>query len=282
MIDFVIMSAPKGVRYPVSFTPTQWITGSIRASVRLPLIVLFLLIPWVLSLSLLPLKFLSYRKWTAIRRPVLSGCAWCMIRILGVRLTSLGDKPSVPFFLVANHMSWLDGPVFMAAVGAVFMVKHEIRTWPLIGSLMNSMGSIFIDKKNLKDLPFMIDRVQEVLGRGDGFMVFPEADTADGEREKICPFRPAMFQVPIQLDIPVHRAAIHYRTPPDWPPASRVVAWADWTPILVHAMRMLMVPSIHCVIRFLPPEDACPDRKEEAGKTQQLILHELELLRTRD
>ncbi|NBC24136.1 MAG: hypothetical protein GVX78_00795, partial [Bacteroidetes bacterium] len=53
--------------------------------------------------------------------------------IFNIQVEVKGTPPKAPFFLVCNHLSYLDIlPLFMT-LNCTFVAKKEIRSWPVLG-----------------------------------------------------------------------------------------------------------------------------------------------------
>ncbi|HEY2865826.1 MAG TPA: 1-acyl-sn-glycerol-3-phosphate acyltransferase, partial [Pyrinomonadaceae bacterium] len=74
-------------------------------------------------------------------------------RIANMRIEVIGPVPRPPFFLVVNHLSYMDIPAIRAVVEGVFVAKAEIRDWFVAGKIISDMGQIFIDRQNRRDIP---------------------------------------------------------------------------------------------------------------------------------
>jgi 1-acyl-sn-glycerol-3-phosphate acyltransferase len=75
-----------------------------------------------------------------------------MLRLLGANLRVAGAPPQVSFFLVANHLSYVDMLVLAAQMDCIFVAKSEIAGWPLVGFLSRQMQTIFVDRHHKRDL----------------------------------------------------------------------------------------------------------------------------------
>src|ERR1051325_6705693 len=53
------------------------------------------------------------------------GFAW----IAGMKIEVMGPIPKPPFFLVSNHLGYMDIPAIRSVVDGVFVAKSEIRGW---------------------------------------------------------------------------------------------------------------------------------------------------------
>src|SRR5581483_8921880 len=98
------------------------------------------------------------------RRRALSRAAQRTLRALDVRLAVRGRVRQHRALLVANHVSWLDVLVLLAAADdpAVFrlVAKSEVRGWPVIGWFAGLAGTIFIDRSRPRALPGTVAAVR--------------------------------------------------------------------------------------------------------------------------
>src|SRR5688500_585758 len=76
--------------------------------------------------------------------------------VLCMKITVEGVPPKAPFFLVSNHLSYVDIIAFASQLDCVFVSKSEVRDWPVIGFLCRSMDIIFIDRERRADIPRVI------------------------------------------------------------------------------------------------------------------------------
>src|ERR1017187_2296693 len=67
------------------------------------------------------------------------------LRIFKFEAQVAGPVPSGGL-LVSNHLSYLDIPVMASLTPAVFVAKHEIKSWPVIGWLARLAGTLVIDR----------------------------------------------------------------------------------------------------------------------------------------
>jgi len=150
--------------------------------------------------------------------------------------------------IVANHLSWADTFTFLSQLGCRFIATHVYGSIMGFSAVLRSVGVEFVNRMSLRGMGPARRVITRILERHESLMVFPEGRTSRGE--VVRPFRAAFFQVAIDLGIPVAPASIRYITPPGWPPASVVVGWEEWPPLLVHIWRAFHVPRITCEIRY--------------------------------
>lgn len=134
-----------------------------------------------------------------------------LLRTLDVESVANTDRFSVDgptgTLVVANHLSWLDIPAFLAVEPMTFLAKREVTNWPVIGAFAQRAGTVFIDRGALRPLPDCVARLAATLRSGRSVMVFPEATTwCSGGG----PFRRAPFQAAIDAGAPVRPVTISY------------------------------------------------------------------------
>lgn len=201
------------------------------------------------------------------RRRVLADAfqAWCRgaARIIGMRIVVEGPVPVPPFLVVSNHVGYTDIMALGAVMQSVFVAKSQIGRWPLFGPIVRGVGTLFIDRERLRDIPRVIEQVEAVRGLGFGVVLFPEGTTGDGR--SVQPFRPSLLEVAARGGFGVQPAALDYTVPDGWPPAETVVAWVGDVGLLPHMLSLLRVPRFTVRVRFGDETVAGGDRKEVAA-----------------
>ncbi|RZU02375.1 lysophospholipid acyltransferase family protein [Rivibacter subsaxonicus] len=134
-----------------------------------------------------------------------------MLRMLGMRLEVAGvPRPGGGTLVTANHISWLD----IMAIHAVcpqarFVSKADVKAWPLINKLVDSAGTLYIERERRRDAMRLVHDVAAVLKAGDVVAVFPEGTTSDGRG--LLPFHANLLQAAIAVGVPVQPVALRYR-----------------------------------------------------------------------
>ena len=237
----------------------------VRAAVRLSLFVaatLGLYSIWFVGRVFVPNKLF----W----RQVMFG-TWTksFARISGMRIVVHGPPPKPPFFLVTNHLSYTDIAAIRAVVTGVFVAKAEVETWFLAGRICRDMGTIFIDRKNRRDIPRAGELIIERLDAGEGVIVFPEGTSTKGE--EVLPFNSSFLEFAARGDVPVSHASLSYSTPDGETPASLAVCWWEDISFLAHLWRLLKVSQYTATLNFGEEPVQNADRKQLAAELHQRV-----------
>lgn len=179
--------------------------------------------------------------------------------ILGLRIDASCNAPAAPFLLVSNHLSYVDVIVFASQLHCVFVAKKDVESWPIIGTLCRSAGTIFIDRRNRRDLARVNDEIGQALEDGCGAILFAEGTSTDGI--SVLPFRSSLLEAAAIRVFPVSYAAVSYRVLADDPPASLSVCWWGDMTFGSHFAELLRLKRIQATVSFGSTEICADDRK---------------------
>ena len=176
--------------------------------------------------------------------------AWSrqMLQIMGVELHVMGSVPTAgPMLVVSNHISWLDILVINAVCPAHFVSKSGVRHWPLVGELVSSAGTLFIERESRRDAMRVVHRMAERLTEGDILAVFPEGTTGPGQ--VLLPFHANLLQAAISTDTPIKPVALTYLDAMTGHP-SPVPVYVGDTTLLASIWRTLKASDIQARVTF--------------------------------
>lgn len=191
------------------------------------------------------------------------------LAIFGARLTVEGEPPVAPFFLVANHLGYVDIFVLASRTDAVFIAKAEIADWPVMGLACKLVRTIFVDRTVKRDIPRVLGAIEDRLRYRQGVVLFPEGTSSGGATVRH--FRPALLEVAVRAEHPVHHASLAYRTPPSEPPAHTAVCWWGDRPFLPHFWHLLSLPGFEASLVFGAGAVRGDDRKELADRLHRAV-----------
>ena len=189
--------------------------------------------------------------------------------ILGVRIELRGRPPASAALIAGNHVSYLDIVVLMTRVRGVFIAKSEIASWPVLGFLARTTGTIFVDRRRRSDVGRVNELAERALRRDVCVVLFPEATSTRGAR--VQPFKASIFEVAARTGLPVRAASLAYRTPPNGPPADLAVCWWGDMPFFGHFLGLLGLPSVHALLTFSDQVTTGADRKNLAERAQRSV-----------
>jgi 1-acyl-sn-glycerol-3-phosphate acyltransferase len=134
-----------------------------------------------------------------------------MLAGLGCRFVVRGTWPAADGtarLFVANHTSYLDIPLMLAALPRefVFVTKRELLDWPLISLITRAGGHIPVDRERVESRGAGIARMIKALRAGRSVLVFPEGTFSfdDGLR----PFQVGAFKVAVGQGVPIVPVAL--------------------------------------------------------------------------
>lgn len=189
--------------------------------------------------------------------------------IIGMRVRVEGTAPTPPFFLVANHLSYLDIVLLASLLEALFVSKAEVSRWPVVGLLARSMNTLFVDRTRKTDLRRVIGLIQEALERRQGVVAFPEGTSSKGA--EVLPFKASLFEAPLAAGAPIATASLSYRTSEGSIPAWLSVCWWGEMTFFSHLVKLLRLPAIEAFVAFGPELAHGPDRKGLATEARAAI-----------
>lgn len=231
----------------------------LRASLKIGLVSLWTLgVEVTLHIGIL-FTFLSPRLAARWRSFILKTWSRGLLLIGGVRRHTVGDPPEAPFFLVSNHLSYVDVAVLGSLVGGVFVAKAELSDWPAVGFLCRSVETIFIDREMRREIPEVMREIERQLGHGQSVILFAEGTSSSGA--SVMPFRPALLEPAARSNLPVSFATLSYRTPDGEPPAHLSVCWWGGASFVPHALEFFKLRRIDVTVVFGDRQFQGGDRK---------------------
>jgi 1-acyl-sn-glycerol-3-phosphate acyltransferase len=128
-----------------------------------------------------------------------------MLAALGCRFAVRGSSPAAggARVLVANHTSYLDIPLMLAALECdfAFVTKHDLLEWPIIARITRAGAHIPVDRERVESRGAVVARIVKTLRAGRSVLLFPEGTFSfdDGLR----PFHAGAFKSAVAAGVPV-------------------------------------------------------------------------------
>ena len=240
-----------------------------RVVIRLSIITILTLIGLMARFIALPAT-LAIPRWEApVRTWIMQPWAKAVVWLAGVRIQHAGEPPRRPFYLVSNHVTFLDILILAGYTGAVFVAKSEVQNWPVVGFLSRLFNVIFIRREDRRDTRRVNEAIREALAEGHGVAIFAEGGIGPGDH--IERFKPSLLEPAAQAGYPVHWAVLNYDTPEGCPPPSEVVYWRKGLPFAQMMLGILRMPRVHAELIFGNQPSRADNRKQLA----QELHHEV-------
>lgn len=189
--------------------------------------------------------------------------------ILNMHVRTVGQPPRPPFFLVSNHLSYTDIFAYYRTLKCTFIAKQEVKSWPLIGFIVKTMGVIFVDRGRKRDVTRVNDLVSGGLNKDQGIILFPEGRTSKGK--EVLPFKTSLLEPPAAENFPVHFSTVHYRTSSNDEPAHLSICWWGEASFIKHFFILASLRRIECTLTFGTETVQHENRKQLADLLHQRI-----------
>jgi acyl carrier protein len=141
------------------------------------------------------------------------GSAVCrlFLRAAGIPFVARGAEriPAGPVVLAANHTSYLDAVVLVAALGPrvyAFVAKREFEANPLMRVLLKGFGAIFVERFDVEKAAEHADELVAAARAGTSLAIFPEGTLT--RNTGLMAFRAGAFQVAAQAGVPAVPVAL--------------------------------------------------------------------------
>ena len=128
----------------------------------------------------------------------------CEVKVLG-----LDNLPTGNCVVVANHASYVDGPLLKAYLPwrFNFVIKGEMRDFPPAHFLLARSGSKFVERTDVQGSTRDARQLVKAALRGESLGFFPEGTFR--EEPGVGRFRAGAFVAAMKSDMPVVPIAIH-------------------------------------------------------------------------
>jgi len=193
-----------------------------------------------------------------------------LLRLLNVEVQVTGTIPhekDKPLLMIANHVSWVDIPLLGSLTPVNFLSKAEIAKWPVVGSLAQNLGTLFISRGS-GDTEAVMQSMADHLNRNLSMLFFPEGTTTDGS--KIRRFHKKLFKVSERIEVDVLPLLVRYHSVDGANPAPFV---GD-VPFGRHFWDMVGHKQIKASVEVLPMVKLDPERVGPQMKEVEVMMRE--------
>ena len=119
------------------------------------------------------------------------------------RLVMRAPLPDGPVVFVANHQNALDILVTSARLPRpfVYVARHELRAWPIVGWVLENTACVFIDRSNARRAVETLRAAGERIRGGESVLLFPEGGRSFAHMPE--PFMRGSFLLALEAGVPI-------------------------------------------------------------------------------
>lgn len=176
---------------------------------------------------------------------------------LHVNVHSKVSKPGLldrNYFMVCNHMSYLDILVLSSIRPAMFVTSVEMEKTFFLGDMAKLGGSFFVDRVNRRKMKDEVEALVQLLNKGFNVFIFPEGTSTDGSQ--ILPFKKSLFRVPFQTQFPILPICLKYKSvdgEPFSPKNCDRVCWHGDMTFGPHYLQLMNLTELTAEVQYLDP-----------------------------
>ncbi len=243
-------------------TPTKRPGNPIRATIRLVALLIAALLWLIIAPPLILLAGLGgevnrFRMSMRLTHYFCASMGWLM----GLRFRVEGARDPDALVFVGNHVSWLDILTSGWGVHAVFVSRHDLETWPLIGIFARLAGTVFINRESLRSAVLSSAAIVTRTAQTIPVVFFPEGRAHDGS--EVFPFKVFLFNAIAEKQVRVQPFTLRYthaNSVPITPENRDLVFWhLPEQDFISHIWGVLRLSSVHATLHFREAETAPPD-----------------------
>lgn len=134
--------------------------------------------------------------------------AYFLLCGLPVRALGIERLPAGACIIVANHASYVDGPLLFACLPPRFgfVIKKEASRIPLAGLLLRRLGHHFVERKNRHEGASDARRILRAVEQGQAVAFFPEGTFS--AVTGVARFHSGAFAAAVRASVPIAPVAI--------------------------------------------------------------------------
>ena len=197
----------------------------------------------------------------AAKQALTQSWARSLLRLFRVQVAITGQAPRTgPVLLAANHISWLDILVLLAAAPVRFVARIEIKHWPILGWMTQQAGAVFVERQSARDMARAIAKVSASLSEEAAIIAFfPEGQTSNGAG--VAAFHGNLLQAAIDAGSPVQAVALDYRLRQTGMRSS-AVTYANPLTLLQSLLNTLGHGPYTAQVVFAPPQSSAGQQRK--------------------
>lgn len=162
------------------------------------------------------------------------------------------------YFMVCNHMSYLDIVVLSAVRPSVFITSVDMRDTFFLGDIAKLGGSFFVNRRNRKKIKEEVEALTQLVEDGFDVFLFPEGTSSSG-MDGVLPFKKSLFRVPHGAQIPIIPICLKYTTIDGAPFSAKncdQVAWHSDMTFAPHLNQLTQRKKIVVQVDYMDPVES--------------------------
>ena len=190
-----------------------------------------------------------------------------VLRVFASAVVAEGPLPKSGL-LVCNHLSYLDILLLASLTPVVFVSKHEVRHWPVLGWFSRMAGTIYVRRERRGDVARTSEEIRNVLRQGQLVVLFPEGTSSDGRQ--VLPFKSSLLEPATGSDHELFAGHIAYSIS-EGSVENDVCYWGDMS-FFPHAVMLLAKPRVGASVHFSRVEAGVSSRKDLARQLHAEVV----------
>ncbi|MCM3731891.1 1-acyl-sn-glycerol-3-phosphate acyltransferase [Fictibacillus nanhaiensis] len=129
-----------------------------------------------------------------------------LVKLSGSKITVSGEE-NIPkdtaVLFVSNHQGNFDIPLLLGYLQKpkAFISKIEVKKVPFIGTWMEQLNCLFMDRKNVRQSVKAISEGAQFLRNGTSLVIFPEGTRSKGD--EMAEFKAGSFKLATKSGVPI-------------------------------------------------------------------------------
>ena len=160
------------------------------------------------------------------------------------------------YFMVCNHMSYLDILVLTSIQPSVFISSLDMEKTFFLGKTAKLGGTFFVNRLNHRKLKQEVQSLVDLMNHGFHVFLFPEGTSTNGL--DLAPFKKSLFRVPYQTGFALLPICLKYVSI-DGKPFSRNncdrICWYGEMKFAPHVLQLLAIRELKVEVHYLKSLD---------------------------
>ncbi len=157
-------------------------------------------------------QILRYGKFSQEKRyQYMSNWGQKVLASAGIKVDYKGKFPDQPGIVVANHVGFLDIPMLLHICPLSFVLKAELKRWPILGTASRLSSYIFIKRDQPNSREYAAQQIaKKVLEEKERVLVFPSGTTGLAGTK---PWRQGCFKIAQREGLPIYPVRLTFDPP---------------------------------------------------------------------